>query len=647
VLQGFSIDFVGEANGAYTLIEWESDRPGVFSSPNSLSTTFTPQGDQTGDYMITFRALDDPSNICSADETSFTLTITPTDDAVVFAGEDQTVCEGEVVDLKAIIGAVYTDISWTVISGAGSVIGDGVEPNNATYQPSGGETGIVQIRVTATDVNGVAPDKSDDLLITINPTPTVEIITGDRIICDDGSEATITLGLTGNGPWDVVYNDGLTDITITDITNPTHSFQVTGRAGETVNYTIVSVTSKDEANCAGGALGTGVNITRNNLPEAQITSGDVVLCNDGSTAEIVVALTGTGPWDLIWSDGVGSNFISGITSSPYSFFVPGIAGEDVTYSITGIFENDGTSCFSTVSDQEVIVSRNERPTAAISGSTTLCEGENALLDFQLTGVGPWEIEFSDGINTTDFITTVASFQQTYEVTPSVGFTNYSLINLIDLGTGCDSQTGDLTGTALVEVNPAITVDVGSDKTILANQSTLISAIAAGGFNDIEWTSTGNGTFSPDNLLNTTYSPEPEETGTFVIRLTARDLANVCTPEFDELTLNVIPIDAANVFAGTGYTICEGSLAPLNASIGSAYEEVTWSGGSGIFDNPNASLTTYTPASGELGNITLTITATDNDGILLRNPIRSSLKYCRPRSLWPAISRLPAREARCI
>jgi gliding motility-associated-like protein len=614
VLQGFSIDFVGEANGAYTLIEWESDRPGVFSSPNSLSTTFTPQGDQTGDYMITFRALDDPSNICSADETSFTLTITPTDDAVVFAGEDQTVCEGEVVDLKAIIGAVYTDISWTVISGAGSVIGDGVEPNNATYQPSGGETGIVQIRVTATDVNGVAPDKSDDLLITINPTPTVEIITGDRIICDDGSEATITLGLTGNGPWDVVYNDGLTDITITDITNPTHSFQVTGRAGETVNYTIVSVTSKDEANCAGGALGTGVNITRNNLPEAQITSGDVVLCNDGSMAEIVVALTGTGPWDLIWSDGVGSNFISGITSSPYSFFVPGIAGEDVTYSITGIFENDGTSCFSTVSDQEVIVSRNERPTAAISGSTTLCEGENALLDFQLTGVGPWEIEFSDGINTTDFITTVASFQQTYEVTPSVGFTNYSLINLIDLGTGCDSQTGDLTGTALVEVNPAITVDVGSDKTILANQSTLISAIAAGGFNDIEWTSTGNGTFSPDNLLNTTYSPEPEETGTFVIRLTARDLANVCTPEFDELTLNVIPIDAANVFAGTGYTICEGSLAPLNASIGSAYEEVTWSGGSGIFDNPNASLTTYTPASGELGNITLTITATDNDGI---------------------------------
>ena len=72
--------------------------------------------------------------------------------------------------------------------------------------------------------------------------PTAEL-SGSASICS-GEFADLTVTLTGNAPWEVVYTDGNENITLSGITSSPHTFSVSPEATKT--YTLISVKDADD-----------------------------------------------------------------------------------------------------------------------------------------------------------------------------------------------------------------------------------------------------------------------------------------------------------------------------------------------------------------------------------------------------------------
>jgi len=130
------------------------------------------------------------------------------------------------------------------------------------------------------------------------------------------------------------------------------------------------------------------------------------------------------------------------------------------------------------------------------------------------------------------------------------------------------------------------------------------------YQSVLWVSNGDGSFGDPNLLQTTYTPGPEDilAGSATLSLIAQPLAPCVDVISDNLILTIVMLPTAN--AGNDATVCEDNSHQLNASA-AQYEEVIWSSsGNGTFGDPNALNTFYTPGSDDIlaGEAMLTLTA---------------------------------------
>jgi len=98
----------------------------------------------------------------------------------------------------------------------------------------------------------------------------------------------------------------------------------------------------------------GIQVRVDPIPTASI-SGNHTVCT-GTTVPLSIQLTGTAPWNVIWTDGVNSQTINGIMSSPFTLNVVAITTS--TYTLTNVF----SVCAGTLSGQGT-VTVNSVPTA--------------------------------------------------------------------------------------------------------------------------------------------------------------------------------------------------------------------------------------------------------------------------------------------
>jgi len=170
-------------------------------------------------------------------------------------------------------------------------------------------------------------------------------------------------------------------------------------------------------------------------------SGDQTI-TAGQTAAIVVAFNGTGPWNIVWSDGLPQN---GITQNPFTRTVSPTSS--TTYTVASI--TDSTSCAgsSTGSARVTVMSCNA--SATVSGGGSVNVGQSIQIQVALGGTPPWSITWSDGIQQPGINTN--AWQRT--VSPSTT-TTYTITNVTD-GTGC-SATGSGSATVTVAGFPAPT-----------------------------------------------------------------------------------------------------------------------------------------------------------------------------------------------
>lgn len=155
-----------------------------------------------------------------------------------------------------------------------------------------------------------------------------------------------------------------------------------------------------------------VDVTVNNLPTA-VLSGSGSVCN-GSSATLSVALTGSQPWSVTYTNGSTQVAVNNISTSPYTFSVT--PATSTTYNIISVSDKSCTGTFS--GSAIVTVTEPATPTAT---SNPICAGNTAAITSARAVAGEdyhWYTAAVGGIlvfTGNPFITPVLNTNTTYYV----------------------------------------------------------------------------------------------------------------------------------------------------------------------------------------------------------------------------------------
>ena len=232
----------------------------------------------------------------------------------------------------------------------------------------------------------------------------------------------------------------------------------------------------------------------------------------------------------------------------------------------------------------------------LNGSTTLIPA-GAFAPVPGTG-GAW-VGATISYNTTDILVGANNL-----ITNS---TDVFAVGLINGGASSGCRFGYFS-----EFAAQIVIDAGGNQTVCANDSADLNGSVTGGTTTGIWTSSGSGTFLPDDVtLNATYAPSAADISAGSVTLTLTSTGN-CFPVTDNALITFTTGPSAD--AGIDQTACGNNPSvTLNGAVTIASGGL-WSGGAGTFNPSNTVLNpTYTPTAAEIagGTLTLTLTTTGN------------------------------------
>ncbi len=241
VTAGSSNYLITDANGCTATILITINEP----SPLTVSESHTHILCHGGNSTVTIQASGGTGSYTGIGEFSQSAGTT------VYTVSDENGCESTIAVTVIEPPAITATLSIVDVLCSGELTG------SVVIQPSGGvgsytinrpETGLGAGThdFIITDANGC----SSNLSVTITePPPVTAVISGSTTICE-GSPTTISVALTGNAPWSIEYTDGVTPVTVNNITSSPFSFSVVPTSNAT--YTLLSV---NDANCVGTVNG--------------------------------------------------------------------------------------------------------------------------------------------------------------------------------------------------------------------------------------------------------------------------------------------------------------------------------------------------------------------------------------------------------
>lgn len=324
-------------------------------------------------------------------------------------------------------------------------------------------------------------------------------------------------------------------------------------------------------------------------------------------------LDGNDVIEFVLHDGPGAalgNIISVSSTPSFGFVPPMVYGQ--TYYISAVAGNDNGNGMVSILDPCLSVAQGtpvvfrELSTLQLTGATTICQGSSADLTFTSTGVGSYQIVYSDGVGNQTLSNAPAN--QLVSVSPA-NTTTYSLVSFSDNGNpGCaDFQPATVTITVhqLVNAgtaNPATALCQGTSSVISLGNA-ITGADAGGTWSE---TSTTPGTAGSFNAASGTVSTAALLPGTYTYKYTVDALAPC--PDDDETVSLIIhdnPIADAGDDAGLD---CVDSTATLGVGASSMGVDIHyhWDAPAGIL---LADSTSLNPVVTQAGTYTLMVSNT--------------------------------------
>lgn len=504
---------------------------------------------------------------------------------------DAIICEGESIDLTVSFTggeAPYTISYEDAFTATVETLTTMDNPFTFSVTPTA-STVFNLLSLDDTNCQGTA---SGSFPVTVNPAPTVSNI---GTLCNDTSTGyTVTFTINSTSP----------DITV----NPPGSGTVTATAPYIFTSNEIDATQGyafeiDNVNGCGPIFVTDAPPTCECVTDAGTMNADVVAAceTDAITAfhEGDEILDGDDVLGFMLNTLDGGAYADALetNSIPTFSFDPATMAPEVTYFICPVAGNDlgnGTpdpddECF--VVGQCVPVFWYALPSATIAGATTICEGESTDVTITLTGVGPYNIDYTlDGNPQT---MTVFGQDTVLSIAPTTAV-QYGLVGVSDITSGCSN-----TAAGIITVNVSTPVEAGTptgdlffcegeDQTVDLNS--LLTGADAGG----TWTD------QLGNTVGSTFSTIGKQSGDYLFTYTL-DAQAPCPDDFAQVTITIreLPIADAGSDQELNCDFTVGNIGGPNTSQGDYTYE--WIGGM------PASTTVPTTTTSTAGVYTLVVT----------------------------------------
>lgn len=459
----------------------------------------------------------------------------------------KTICAGADATFGIVAAGDGLTYQWQVDNGTGFTNITNGSPystaTTATLTVTGATAGLNGYKykcVVSGTCTPATPATSNQAILTIAAAPTATI-SGDATICS-GTSATISIALTGTGPWTVTKAvNGVNQAPVSPPSSP-----YTFNASATGVITVATVT--DNTGCSGTSSGSATV----KVVSAITTSNKTEVCSGGN-ADYVVEFDVAGGDTVTYAVTGGT----GTFSTPTHFISDPIAS-GASYSLTVI---DGYTCGTSpvVSGTKTCGGGCSAATAVISGDATICSGTSATISVALTGSSPWSVTISkDGVNQP--MVTANSSPYTFTTSTTGVYTVSSII-------GNNNCNETISGSATITENTALTTSTPVE-TCSGSNYTVEFDISGG--DQASYTVTG-GTMT----TATHYTSNPIASGTSY-SITVSDSYN-CNPIAltGAKTCSTGGCNASATISGNA-TICPGTSATISIALsGTAPWNITY------------------------------------------------------------------------
>lgn len=573
---------------------WSGGAGTFFPNNTTLNATYTPSAAEIALGNVTLTLTSTGNINCNAVSDDVLITFAPA--PVVNAGADQTVCgNNAIVNLNGFINFAAGG-QW---SGGLGIFSPSANALNATYNPSATEVaaGFVELTLTSTG-NGSCIAVTDIVRINYTPAPTASA--GNALVsCENNASVQLngTFTIANGALWsggEGTYNPSATAMNATYIP----SINEIENGGTTL-----TLTTTGNGQCL--PVTSTVDITIINAPEVN-AGPDQTVCVSNLNVQLSGSVSGssnTGTWT---SSGSGT-FVPNATAlnAIYECSAADSLAGSVTLTLTS---TNNQSCNAVTDAMTIFI----LPAGIVNAGAdqTVC-GNNAVINISGTigggaSSGTWG---TTGSGT--FSPSVNALNASY--TPSATDIAAGEVRLFLSANSCNLAVDTL----YLSITPARQLSAGNDITICANQTEVqLDGQITGGLPTGVWTTSGSGTFSPNNTtLNAVYTPSAADISAQTLTLTLTTTNNgSCAPVTDALALNIFNIGGAQ--AGLDQTVCGNNAnVQLNGTLSGAATQGVWTtSGTGLFSpNSTAPDAIYQPSVQDIqnGNVQLTWAATNS------------------------------------
>lgn len=373
-----------------------------------------------------------------------------------YAGPDILVCEEQTAQLQG-TAMNFTLINWYT-SGSGTFSNANIL--NPVYIPSqedvvsGGVTLTLSVRNAANDII------SDQMALNIQQQ--AHVFAGeDQMACSvNGFFAADAEAVHYGGIfWSSTGTGIFTDVTAL------HTTYTPSEADLAAGSVILTLHADGISPCGDNESSVVITFVE---PVMLSVDDDVHVCADGvaslmatieNFAAILWTTAGTGTFD-------DPTIANPVYTPSEEDFAAGIV--ELNIEVTALGQCDDMT-------QAVTVLFADLPTAEISGTATICESENTVIEFALTGTAPWTVSMGEGLEVIEINET--PYQWTVSPTSTRVYNLYSVID----ANGCEIMDA---GQVTVTVNPLPLVPVkpaGADTVDFAYHTSTVYTTEAANF----------------------------------------------------------------------------------------------------------------------------------------------------------------------
>ena len=595
-----------------TNINWSVvSGPATILNPNSLTPTIRPTG--VGEIVLTLSVIGYSECNTTLVKTK-TITIVPS--PVITLPSTKTICEGTTLALTTSDVSVTNSSSvlWSASQGTFSPVNSAA----TTYTPAVGQTGLVNLNLTANSISGSGcSNVSRSIALTIIPKPIV-IAGNSGTICESGTFAVTGASVQNSTlySWSIAGPASFMPGTGTPNVFPLNPPVIKPDAGASGTVT-VTLTATGNGVCP-IQVSNFLTLQINPLPVVNAGT-DAILCEGSGSYQ----LTGTGSTTITnttysWTETGGGSMQA--TANPLApLYVPSASDFNTSNGINVITINlvaTSNGCSATSDSMQLTLNAKPKVTA---GEDLVSCGDDvsvSLLGARVSNYNPgYDVSWSssDPTGTFNYIGSNQGINPTYYFGNTLNVTLTMTVNPV---AGCPQD--EVTSSITITQRNASIVATTNSISMCGETFTLPDLVTVSNSSNLLWTNvtglSGTPGYFPNATTETpTFTPSDNEiaNGFVDLKLTATSISSDCTdPATTIIRVNLQPKPL--ISAGGNLTKCS-TVSPINLNFGASVTPATtyyWTeNGTGtITANANTLQPTYTPGPGEIGEITFTLHA---------------------------------------